>query len=82
MALLVPHEPMQRRMDDRIRQLCREVVAETDSEKAQQLAEEIRSLLRKHAADLRFRIANHLIVERSRKADPAKRYILLATTKN
>jgi len=64
---------MQRRTEDQIRQLCRDFVAETDSERAHQLAEEIRSLLNKHFAQLRSRIANHLIMERRRKRTAPKK---------
>jgi len=53
---------MKRRMEDRIRQLCSDVVSETDEERVRQLSEELRVLLRRHAAALRSRISNYSFV--------------------
>ena len=55
---------MKRRMEDRIRQLCSDVVAENDEEKVHELSEELRILLRRHASALRSNLGNYSFVER------------------
>jgi len=55
---------MKRRMEDRIRQLCSDVVAEKDEQKVHELSEELRILLRRHALGLRSNLGNYSFVER------------------
>ena len=54
---------MCRRMEDRIRKLCAEVIAEPDPEKARELSRRLRTELHDFIAGLRARVSNYPIVD-------------------
>jgi len=53
-----------RRMEDKIRKLCQEILATTDDEEQIQKLRELRRELRRHVEALRTRLAGYPIVER------------------
>ena len=54
---------MYRRMEDRIRKLCAEVIAEPDPEKARELSRQLRTELHDFIAGLRARVSNYPVVD-------------------
>ena len=57
---------MDRRMEDRIKKLCGEFVAEQDPEKSRELSEQLRTELHRFIESLRARVAQYPIVEERR----------------
>jgi hypothetical protein len=53
---------MDRRMEDRIRKLCAEVIAESDPERARELSRELRMELHDFIAELRARVSSYPVV--------------------
>jgi hypothetical protein len=63
--------PPQRRIEDRIRELCAKVVAATDGER-EAILKELRKLLRGTTEHMRKRAAS-LLVEKKRLSEPRRR---------
>jgi hypothetical protein len=59
---------MPRRMEDKIRKLCKELLAGKDDDQQIQKLAELRAALRLHTERLRTRVADHIVVERRRQA--------------
>ena len=57
---------MNRRMEDRIRNLCAEVISESDPDKVRELSNELRTELHRFIAELRARISAYPVVAERR----------------
>jgi len=53
-------------MEDRIRKLCAEVIAESDSEKARELGQQLRAELHDFIGGLRARVSSYPVIEERR----------------